>query len=338
MEAPYTGTEYLIPDHLGSSRLAINGQGQVVRRYDFLPFGEELKAGLGGRGADYEPSTYTYPTTPDDVTRKFTGKDRDWETGLDFFGARYMSSAQGRFTSPDSLFADQRPGFPESWNLYSYVRNNALVSVDRDGRAQCEAQAGGSTNAWLAYKGVDSSITSSDNSLTPGAVISSDSRYALFVGPSGNGRIDRTGVDKTVGPEFDAVAGGAQLAGTGILGALRFALRAASEKLGLEVTADLGIAMSRAAIDGALASDARVLHAGRHLVENGLLDEGSNAAIAAGTRTIRLFSGWGRARARFPVRLFVGNAGGQLVGVAIADRAVGSVAKGAIVTIKVRSH
>jgi hypothetical protein len=55
--------------------------------------------------------------------------------------------------------------------------------------------------------------------------MSSDSRYALFVGPNGNGRIDRTGVDKTVGPEFYAVAGGGQLAGAGFLGALRFALR-----------------------------------------------------------------------------------------------------------------
>lgn len=55
--------------------------------------------------------------------------------------------------------------------------------------------------------------------------MSSDSRYALFVGPNGNGRIDRTGVDKTVGLEFDAVEGGGQLAGAGFLGALRFALR-----------------------------------------------------------------------------------------------------------------
>ncbi len=163
-EAPYTGTEYLIPDHLGSSRLAINGQGQVVRRYDFLPFGEELKAGLGGRGADYEPSTYTYPTTPDDVTRKFTGKDRDWETGLDFFGARYMSSAQGRFTSPDwseKPVAIPRADLldPQTLNLYAYLRGRSLSSIDPDGHGNCEAAAGGSTAKWLTCKGVVSDIT-----------------------------------------------------------------------------------------------------------------------------------------------------------------------------------
>ena len=48
-----------------------------------------------------------------------TGKERDAETGLDYFGARYYSGAQGRFTSPDRPFADQHRGDPQSWNLYS---------------------------------------------------------------------------------------------------------------------------------------------------------------------------------------------------------------------------
>ncbi len=65
---------------------------------------------------------------------EFTGKERDAETGLDYFGARYMSSAQGRFTSPDKPFADQDPYEPQSWNLYSYVRNNPLKFVDETGR------------------------------------------------------------------------------------------------------------------------------------------------------------------------------------------------------------
>ena len=49
-EPPYNGTEYLIADHLGSMRLSLDNEGQVVKRYDFLPFGEELTAGVGGRG------------------------------------------------------------------------------------------------------------------------------------------------------------------------------------------------------------------------------------------------------------------------------------------------
>jgi RHS repeat-associated protein len=64
------------------------------------------------------------------VTTQFTGKERDAETGLDYFGARYFSGAQGRFTSPDPL-----PGWPQdpqSWNMYAYGRNNPLKYVDSD--------------------------------------------------------------------------------------------------------------------------------------------------------------------------------------------------------------
>jgi hypothetical protein len=44
-----------------------------------------------------------------------------------------MSAAQGRFTSPDAPFADQRPEDPQSWNLYGYVRNNPLAHIDPTG-------------------------------------------------------------------------------------------------------------------------------------------------------------------------------------------------------------
>lgn len=65
----------------------------------------------------------------------FTGKEKDAESGLDYFGARYFSGAQGRFTSPDKPFADQDTHDPQSWNLYSYTRNNPLKYVDRTGEA-----------------------------------------------------------------------------------------------------------------------------------------------------------------------------------------------------------
>jgi RHS repeat-associated protein len=64
-----------------------------------------------------------------------TGKERDAESGNDYFEARYYSSAMGRFISPDKPFADQHPANPQSWNLYSYTRNNPLTSVDTDGEA-----------------------------------------------------------------------------------------------------------------------------------------------------------------------------------------------------------
>jgi RHS repeat-associated protein len=64
----------------------------------------------------------------------FTSKERDAETGLDYFGARYFSSAQGRFTSVDGPFNDQDPSDPQSWNLFSYVRNNPLKFTDPSGQ------------------------------------------------------------------------------------------------------------------------------------------------------------------------------------------------------------
>jgi len=64
---------------------------------------------------------------------KFTSKERDAETGLDFFGARYMSNAQGRWTSPDPTPFGITVFNPQSWNLYAYVVNRALSSVDVNG-------------------------------------------------------------------------------------------------------------------------------------------------------------------------------------------------------------
>ncbi len=65
---------------------------------------------------------------------QFTAKERDSESGLDYFGARYYGSALRRFTSPDAPFADQHPEDPQSWNMYAYVRNNPLKNTDPDGR------------------------------------------------------------------------------------------------------------------------------------------------------------------------------------------------------------
>jgi len=71
-------------------------------------------------------------------TRKFTGKERDAESGLDMFGARYYGSSLGRFMTPDWA---AKPitvpyanfGNPQSLNLYSYVVNNPLTLIDEDG-------------------------------------------------------------------------------------------------------------------------------------------------------------------------------------------------------------
>jgi RHS repeat-associated protein len=69
------------------------------------------------------------------IRSRCTGKERDTETGLDYFGARYYSGAQGRFTSPDPDNYDARLEEPQSWNMYSYTWNSPLKYVDSDGRA-----------------------------------------------------------------------------------------------------------------------------------------------------------------------------------------------------------
>jgi RHS repeat-associated protein len=113
-----------------------DASGNPVSRYDYVPFGQEIPSGTDGRGAGYGPGVY--PSAPDVQDRKFTGKEQDAETGLDYFGARYLSSAQGRFTSPDWSANPQpvpfaNPSDPQSLNLYSYVRNNPLKNRDLDG-------------------------------------------------------------------------------------------------------------------------------------------------------------------------------------------------------------
>ena len=61
-----------------------------------------------------------------------SSKERDAETGLDYFQTRYFSSAQGRYTSPDSLMASARPSNPQTWNRYAYGLNNPLQGAKDD--------------------------------------------------------------------------------------------------------------------------------------------------------------------------------------------------------------
>jgi RHS repeat-associated protein len=80
---------------------------------------------------------------------RFTGKERDAESGNDYFEARYYSSTMGRFMSPDwSAQVEPVPyaklADPQSLNLYSYVENNPLTRFDPDGHQDnsCKANPG----------------------------------------------------------------------------------------------------------------------------------------------------------------------------------------------------
>jgi len=122
------GTSYLTSDHLGSTRVVTKQDGSVKARYDYLPFGEEIPSSAGGRS-----SVSGYSAT-DSTRQKFTQKERDVESGLDYFLARYYSSAQGRFSSVDPInLTEERLLDPQQINLYVYTRNDPLNLLDPTG-------------------------------------------------------------------------------------------------------------------------------------------------------------------------------------------------------------
>jgi RHS repeat-associated protein len=121
--------QWLVQDHLGSTRMVVDLSGSLtgMKRHDYLPFGEELGAGVGIRtaGQGY---------VGDQVRQKFTGYERDVETGLDYAQARMLSGSQGRFTSVDPIGVTvKRMIDPQQINMYAYTRNNPLAYVDPTG-------------------------------------------------------------------------------------------------------------------------------------------------------------------------------------------------------------
>ncbi len=118
-------TQYTVTDMLGSPRVISDGNGNIISRRDFMPFGEEIN-NLGGRSASVGYQV-------DNVRQKFTGYQRDDETNLDFAEARYYNSQNGRFTAVDPLLASGKSADPQTFNRYAYVMNNPLVLVDPSG-------------------------------------------------------------------------------------------------------------------------------------------------------------------------------------------------------------
>jgi RHS repeat-associated protein len=115
-----------------------------MKRHDYLPFGEEVAAGVGGR-----TTQQGYVGNADGNRKRWAELERDDETGLDYAQARYYSSTQGRFTSvdPGNFQAMRDLHDPQSWNAYAYVNNNPLSRNDPDGRGWRE-KLGNFLNGW----------------------------------------------------------------------------------------------------------------------------------------------------------------------------------------------
>ena len=123
LDLPGGTVHYYFSDHLGSAsviaKIVNNNNNYTVvveRDSDYLPYGTERVI-----------------TGSDSNRYKFTGKERDSESGLDNFGARYDSSGLGRFLTPDPLLNSGRPWAPQTWNRYAYSQNNPLRKIDPSG-------------------------------------------------------------------------------------------------------------------------------------------------------------------------------------------------------------
>ena len=134
---------WLVTDQLGTPRIIFDQSGtlETTSRHDYLPFGEELTTqGLRSSQVSY--------ANVDSTRQQFTSKERDEETGLDYFNARYFASMQGRFTSADPFSIimlrqnksdkneqafTQFINDPRRWHRYAYTVNSPLVFTDNTG-------------------------------------------------------------------------------------------------------------------------------------------------------------------------------------------------------------
>ena len=121
------GLHFYLNDSLGTRRAQTDYAGVLEQTCASLPFGDALNC----------TNSLQSPTE-----HHFTGKERDAESGNDYFGARYYASSMGRFMSPDwSDYFDPVPYAnlqnPQTLNLYSYVQNNPLSRRDATGHYSC---------------------------------------------------------------------------------------------------------------------------------------------------------------------------------------------------------
>jgi RHS repeat-associated protein len=112
---------FRLTDWLGTLRVTTDAYGVAQGTCASLPYGD---------------ATACSGNIPDN--HHFTGKERDTESGNDYFGARYYASTMGRWLSPDwSAKVEPVPyaklDDPQSLNLYAYLMNSPLDGVDEDG-------------------------------------------------------------------------------------------------------------------------------------------------------------------------------------------------------------
>jgi RHS repeat-associated protein len=239
---------------------------------DFYPFGGE--------------TTYTN-TCPQNY--KFTGKERDSESGLDNFIARYNSSSLGRFMSPDPDNAGAIDDDPQTWNAYSYVRNNPLRYTDRDGLDYhvCVDNGNGGQNCFDVARDSDFKklIDNSQGvSVNDGKIFANGVQvgtYQHFIGPGEEGIESANGMNMLMAAPFaglvtsslSGAAGGAsvrQLAGEVATGA--------AGREGAAVGEQVVATGTKAAVRQAI-EDAAISNAQKAAVKSALSRAGSQGTV-----------------------------------------------------------
>ena len=117
VDRPSGVVHYYFSDHLGTASVIADALGNPVECSYYYPYGG-MQSSTGS-----DPNHY-----------KFTGKERDSESGNDYFGARYYASTMGRFMTADPTRLSSFFDDPQTWNMYSYAHNNPLEYVDRNGK------------------------------------------------------------------------------------------------------------------------------------------------------------------------------------------------------------
>ncbi|MDE0451529.1 MAG: colicin E5-related ribonuclease [Gammaproteobacteria bacterium] len=156
--APPPVFEYVHRDHLGSVEAVTDQAGNelIVLAHD--PYGERRKKDWTGQLTDTEIESLLN-AQGERVSRGFTRHEHLDRTGLIHMNGRMYDPRLGRFLSPDPIVGD--PTSSQSWNLYSYVRNNPLSYVDPTGKTEleiiivtasrCDWVCGEDINYWLEW-------------------------------------------------------------------------------------------------------------------------------------------------------------------------------------------
>jgi len=117
---------YMLQDVQGSTRAVMSGTS-VIARHDFLPFGEEIGAGVGIRSGGQGFGA------GDKIRQRYGMTERDDATGLDHTWWRKYESFSGRWTSPDPYRGSMTVANPQSFNGYAYAQNDPVNFVDPSG-------------------------------------------------------------------------------------------------------------------------------------------------------------------------------------------------------------